>query len=132
MTKGTTEYDENWAVVPVSPGSLVKISNNSIENKFFFPLGHFPSNLIINDSGEELYYSCAGSVYAFNINSSSLSEAPIINKDFYGLGFNNNHIYAGIASDFQSSDWSYRYTSTGLLVDSVYVGIAPNGYCFTN
>jgi len=132
LTKGTTEYDENWNTVPISPGSLVKISNNSIENKLFFPLGYFPKNLIIDDSGYNLYYSCAGAVYSFNINSSSLSELPIINKEFYGLGFNGNYIYGAYASSFTESGWSYRYTSDGLVIDSVNVGIAPNGYCFTN
>ncbi len=134
LSHGNIVYDP-WPIISTTEGSqgtLVKISNNSIVNTYTFPLGSKAKNLIINDNGDELYYSYNNSVYTFNINSSSLSETPIINKDFYGLGFNNNYIYAGIASDFQSSDWSYRYTSTGLLVDSVNVGIAPNGYCFTN
>tara|TARA_B100000767_G_scaffold149011_1_gene140339 strand:+ start:68 stop:1174 length:1107 start_codon:yes stop_codon:yes gene_type:complete len=130
LTKGTTEYDENWNTVAVSPGSLYKINNNVVVQEFTFPLGDYASNLVINNSGNVLYYSCAGAVFSLEVNSSELNIDPIINKSFYGLGFNDNYIYGASAPSFTQSGLSYRYTTNGIVVDSVNVGIGPNGYCF--
>jgi len=54
----------------------------------------------------------------------------LINRSFYGLGFNDGYIYGTDAVDFTQSGWSYKYTADGSIIDSVQVGIIPGGYCF--
>ena len=130
LTKGITEYDENWNTVPVSPGSLFKIANNNIVEAFTFPLGDFPSNLVINNLGNVLYYSCAGSVFSFDISDSELPTTAVINKSFYGLGVHNGYVFGAVAPSFTESGWSYKYNTSGTVIDSVEVGVGPNGYCF--
>ena len=130
LTKGTTEYAADWSIVPVSPGSLFKITNNEIVDTFTFPLGDFPKNLVINNLGDVLYYSCAGSVFSFDVNDTALPTTALINKSFYGLGFHGGYVFGAVAPSFTESGWSYKYNTSGIVIDSVEVGVGPNGYCF--
>jgi hypothetical protein len=59
-----------------------------------------------------------------------LPTVPLINRSFYSIGFNNNHIYGTDAVDYVQQGWSYRYAVDGSVVDSVRTGIIPGGYCF--
>ncbi len=133
LSGGYTEYDANWNVVSETPGSLVKIENNVVVSSFIFPVGNHPKDLTINDAGTTLYYSDGSfstAVYSFNIGDNMLPTVPLINRSFYSLGFNNNHIYGTDAVDYVQQGWSYRYAVDGSIVDSVRTGIIPGGYCF--
>ena len=133
LSGGYTEYDANWNVVSETAGSLVQLSNNMVANSFTFAVGNHPSDLVINDEGTILYYSDGNwskSVFAFNINHSSLSSIPFINRSFYGLGYNNGYIYGTDAVDFVQNGWSYKYSNTGNIIDSIQVEIIPGDYCF--
>jgi len=133
LTEGYTEYDTVWNVVSETAGNLVKIVNNAIEATYSFAVGNHPEDLVINDAGSTLYYSDGSwskAVYAFDIGATELPSIPLINKSFYGLGCNGDYIYGTDAVDFSQNGWSYRYTTSGTIVDSVQVGIIPGGYCF--
>ena len=39
-------------------------------------------------------------------------------------------IYGTDAVDYVQQGWSFKYTNSGSLTDSVMVGIIPGGYCF--
>jgi YVTN family beta-propeller protein len=133
LTGGYTEYDSDWNVVSETAGNLVKIADNTIEATYAFTVGNHPEDLVINDAGTKLYYSDGSwskAVYAFDITDTELSTTALINRSFYGLGFNDGYIYGTDAVDFTQSGWSYRYTTDGTIIDSVQVGIIPGGYCF--
>ena len=133
LTGGYTEYDANWDVVSETAGNLVKIVGNTIEASYTFAVGNHPEDLVINDAGTKLYYSDGSwskAVYAFDITDTELSTTALINRSFYGLGFNDEYIYGADAVDYVQSGWSYKYSSNGAIVDSVQVGIIPGGYCF--
>ena len=135
LSGGFTEYGPapDYAILSQTSGSLDKIVNNIIELSIDFPVGNSPKSLVINDAGNTLYYSDGSwskAVYAFNINDTELPTSALINRSFYGLGFNNDYIYGTDAVDFVQSGWSYKYSSNGSIIDSVQVGIIPGGYCF--
>ena len=136
LSGGYTKYDPNdWSIISQTQGSLVKIVNNSIELNLTFPVGNNPSDLIIDDSGSSLYFSdgsWAKAVYSMSIYDTELPSAPLIDRNFYSLGYNDGYIYASDAVDYVQQGWSYRYTNSGSVVDSVQVGIIPGGYCFNN
>ena len=46
-----------------------------------------------------LYYSDGSAVYAFDVNDSALPTTPLINRSFYGLGYNDGYIYGTDAVD---------------------------------
>lgn len=133
LTGGYTEYDADWNVVSETAGNLVKIVDNTIEATYAFAVGNHPEDLVINDAGTKLYYSDGSwskAVYAFNVNDTELPTTALINRSFYGLGFDNGYIYGTDAVDFTQSGWSYKYTTEGTIIDSIQVGIIPGGYCF--
>jgi YVTN family beta-propeller protein len=135
LSGGYTQYDDYWNVVSQTSGSLVKIVNNSIELNLTFPPGNSPSDLIIDDSGNNLYFSDGSfskAVYSMSIYDTDLPSIPLIDRNFYSLGYNDGYIYGTDAVDYVQQGWSYKYTTSGSLTDSVMVGIIPGGYCFTN
>ena len=135
LAGGNTEYDANWNVVAETPGELTKINSetNSVEESVVFEVGDHPKDLIVNDNGSTLYFSNGSwskSVYEFNTYNNTVSSTPLISKNFYGLGFNDNHIYGTDVKDYVQNGWSYTYNTSGVLLDSNEVGIIPGGYCF--
>ena len=133
LSSGNTEYDADWNIINETAGSLVRISNNSIAYSYDFTLGNHPSDLIINDERNTLYYSDGGSskqVYSFDINQAELSSSAIINRNFYSIAYNNGYIYGADAVNFSDQGWSYRYNDNGVIVDSIQTGITPGNYCF--
>lgn len=133
LSGGYTEYDANWNIVSQTAGSLVKIVNNNIELNLPFAEGNNPSDLIIDDYGSNLYFS-DGSwskvVYSMSISDTELPSTPLINRNFYSLGYNDGYIYGTDVIDYVQQGWSFKYTNSGSLTDSVMVGIIPGGYCF--
>lgn len=135
LAGGNTEYDANWNVVAETPGELTKINSetNSVEESVVFEVGDHPKDLIVNDNGNTLYFSNGSwskSVYEFNIYNNTVSSTPLISKNFYGLGINDNHIYGTDVKDYVQNGWSYTYNTSGVLLDSNEVGIIPASYCF--
>jgi YVTN family beta-propeller protein len=130
LSGGYTEWNSDWSqILSQTPGSLIKIVNNNIETTYTFDVGSNPGNLVINEDGTDLYFS-NGSIYTMNISDSQLPNNPLINRGFYGLGFNNGYLFGADAVDFSQYGWSFKYSSQGILIDSVNVGVIPGGYCF--
>jgi len=133
LTGGFTEYDANWNVVSETAGNLVKIVGNTIESTHAFAVGNHPEDLVINDAGTTLYFSNGSwskEVYAFDITDTELPITAVINKSFYGLGVHNGYVFGTVVPSFTESGWSYKYNASGTVIDSVEVGVGPNGYCF--
>lgn len=138
LAGGYTDYDANWNVISETAGVLAKINTNTntVEVEYLFPIGNHPEDLVINGAGDKLYYSDGSgskAVYEFGINDTELATIPIINRSFYGLGYDpaSNEIYGSDAVDFTQQGWVYRYATTGTLVDSFQVGIIPGSFAFT-
>jgi len=135
LAGGNTEYDANWNVVAETPGELTTINSETynVDGSVVFEVGDHPKDLIIDDNGTTLYFSNGSwskSVYSFNIYNNMLSANPIINKSFYSLSYNDNHIYGTDVKDYVQNGWTYKFNTNGQVIDSNEVGIIPGGYCF--
>ena len=135
LSGGYTEYDTNWNIISETTGFLKRINTftNTVDKSYAFPLGNHPEDLVVNESKNKLYFSDGSwnkSVYEFNINDSQLPTNSIINRSFYDLGYHNGYIFGTDAVDYVQNGWSYQYNLSGILIDSVQVGIIPGGYCF--
>ena len=135
LSGGYTLYESQppYSLLIETAGKLTKISANTVVNSFDFPIGNHPKSLIVDDLTNTLYYldgSGSKSVYAFNISDSELSTLAVINRDLRHLDFHDGFIYAAYSPDFTSNGWSYRYSTDGLVIDSVQVGLIPGGYYF--
>jgi DNA-binding beta-propeller fold protein YncE len=117
----------------------INTATNAIDKSFILVTAGSSSiynmNLAIGDNGRKLYYSLANNIYELDINASALSTLPIITKEnLYGLAASiyNNQIWVLQAPNFTSSGYVFRYTASGSLIDSLKVGIGPNGAYFNN
>ena len=95
-----------------------------------------PLKLTTNSDMTKLYFlrgssAYTGTVCRMDINATSLPSNAIVNREFYGLGVNplNENIYGGIGN-FSTNSWMLYYKSDGTLIDSMQVGIGPNGFVF--
>ena len=65
------------------------------------------------------------------MNAMALPASAIVDREYYGLGINpfNENIYGGIGN-FSTNSWVLQYKNDGTLIDSMQVGIGPNGFVF--
>ena len=124
----------SWAGTPTY-GKLIRYnpSNQQIELTLNFPNDSSnPSNLCINNAGDELYYLYANSIYKMNINQTSLPSNSFVTTYAYGVGLDPSTGYLFIADpvNFTGNGVVRWYNSSGSLVDTAVVGIIPNGFYF--
>ena len=120
-------------------GHLVCIDplDYSFINDIEFPdTTNHPEKLVINSGGDVLYYNYPGGIYKFEISSSGLDTEAFISHSsmFYGLGLDtvDNVIYASDALDYAQDGLVFRYNAaTGIIIDSLYAGIIPGEFYFT-
>lgn len=119
-------------------GKLLQIDPNTlaIMNVLDFAQGEHPIKLTVSPDGQKLYYlfgesAYTGTVMQMWITDNFLPSIPLINRSFYGLGVKpkNGDIYGGIPS-FSTKSYVLHYKSDGTFIDSVQVGIGPNGFAF--
>ncbi|MFY7788472.1 MAG: hypothetical protein ACOVQA_11440, partial [Thermoflexibacteraceae bacterium] len=82
----------------------------------------------------KLYYRASGSVFAMDITATALPTTALISRRhtaFYGLGIDTDGtIYTADAMNYASAGKVFRFNAQGTLLDSLAVGIAPNGFVF--
>ena len=93
-----------------------------------------PYDLELNSTKDTLYFINEG-VSKMAVNSKTLPGSAFIpgsGKLFYSLGVNpdNNEIYVSDAIDYTQDAIIYRYSQSGVLIDSFKVGINPSDFCF--
>ncbi|MDY0302634.1 MAG: YncE family protein [Candidatus Moranbacteria bacterium] len=87
-----------------------------------------------NPAGDSLYYIC-NHLYAMHVDDVNLPTEPLIHRNgrnLRALAIDpiTGDIYLSDASDFMSEGTMYRFTSKGLPVDTIGVGIIPGNFCF--
>lgn len=91
-----------------------------------------PSQLTTD--GNYLYYEYLGNIYKIDKSATVAPPSPFIPAPatyLYGLGYDNNLLYVGDAKNFTTSGVTKRYDiSSGALIDTFAVGVAPNGFIF--
>jgi hypothetical protein len=127
--------------------ALTRIDAESfrIERVYTFPsMASSPTRLCINGRRDTLFFlngawgsgQVMGSgVYAMPVNAASLpSEALIPEKGklFYGLGIHplSSNIYVSDAIDYMQPGMVYRYSASGLPIDSFKADISPQFFYF--
>ncbi|TXK26423.1 hypothetical protein FVR03_21795 [Pontibacter qinzhouensis] len=137
-------YNADWTISEElsQPGALAKIntSTNTVTGTFNFTRNApSPSNLTTNANKDKVLFVYDNKVYQQDIAATTLNATPFINRgasyparSFNGFGIDpsNGYIYAGKAPNYTSDGWVVRYNTTGAVVDSFRVGIAPNGFVF--
>ncbi len=134
-TAGHTAHDENFNVVvdDSTPGAIIQLEANGdeIQRLSFEGIGG-PSNLIINGTGDRLYYRYKGAVYALNSSDTSLPTEKFIDKNYYGISVDpiDGSLIGCFAPNFSTSGTIDIYDSQGNFQSTYTVGIGPNGCIF--
>jgi len=129
-----------WPDSTDTQGHLICINPDdySIIEDFEFPTTtEHPEKLVINSTGDILFYSYPGGIYKHNIEADTLNLTAFIGKSglFYGLGLDKMEdvIYGSDAIDFVQNGMVYRYeAANGMIIDSVEAGIGPGEFYFSN
>ncbi len=137
LCKGKVLYDNNWNVIGETDSRLVKINTIDFSSDKIFIVGvtgdfFNPVRLTAGKDGTYLFYAEAGGIYKMGINDTSTPGQAFIPGSFYGLEVDpdTGNVLALKANGFDAGGRAYIYTFEGRLVDSLDVGIAPNGAAF--
>lgn len=111
--------------------SICQIKNDIAEN--CRDLDGFPSDLIIDASGENVYYVESGFLNKVNINNPTISEflnLPLVTGTIYGLGYDENEdaLYIGTTPDFSSESTTYVIDENGQEIRTLTTGVLTNSF----
>ncbi len=138
------KFNKIWVLSQSNPGNSTKSLaflqridplSFTIEKNFQFEVGAKPVKLSMDGMGENLFYLIGNNVVKMAVLADSLPDKPLLtikSKMLYGLGIDpeNGNIYVSDALDYQQSGWIYRFSGTGILIDSFKAGIIPGRFCF--
>lgn len=112
-------------------GHLVALGDgNDIIKSFEIPSGC--SDLVIDKEGENLYFLSFAGIHKHPISANEFSTEPFIATSLYGLDIDpqNGNLLGADAGDFASKGMIHTYDQTGVLQNSIEVGVIPNGFTF--
>jgi YVTN family beta-propeller protein len=112
-------------------GRLVKIDGDTVVASYELPNG--AGKLIIDTNGSRLYYldnQNGGNIFSFDINQTSISDAPFIAGSFYALAYDRYEetLLASDAGDFASNGKVMVYDMDGNEIRTIDAGIIPGNF----
>ncbi len=122
---------------PANNGALYKINTQTdeIESTFSFDV-NYTAKIAIDPTLDKVYYFIGKSVYAHDVDNTSLSTEPLFEvsdaTSVYGIGVDpeTGVIYVGDSKSFLEDGEVFRYDANGTFLDSFQVGRGPNGFGF--
>jgi hypothetical protein len=122
-----------------TPAKLVCLDPDNLQilKEIEFPdSDKHPDYLVINKTGNTLYYNMPDGIYSFQISSDEINSQPFIASGimFYAMGFDNKEdiIYASDPMDYTQNGYVYLYNaSNGTAIDTIMAGVVPGGFCFS-
>jgi len=126
-----------WPQSTDSEGHLLRINpaDNQVEFDYsFISTTLHPDKLVVNKTGDKLYFLFNGGIYSFDITSTTINPVELVSRNnLYALGYDkkDDYLYVSDPLEYQQDGWVYRYrASDGTIVDSLQTGIIPGNYCF--
>jgi YVTN family beta-propeller protein len=116
-----------------TPGFLARLDNDEVVLKIDVDqLSSGPRSIATSLTGQTLHFLYASDVYQMGISDTEFPTSPLIDGQFYGLSVDpiSGEIVTSQAPNFSDDGTFSRYSSSGELVESYTVGIAPNGFAF--
>ena len=137
LGKGNLAFDAdfNLVVEESTPGFLSRLnSGNTIDLTYELTEITFGTadDLVINESGDQLYFNYNGGVWSVNPGNPAILTDPFISQNLYGLSLDptTGNLIGTEALDFSSGGNMIFYNTSGGVVNSMTVGIGPNSIIF--
>lgn len=133
---GKKVYNEDWSIDEVNStkGSISKITS---DHKVALTLkmdkmSSSPDRLEINPSGNVLYYTYDGKVFALPVTATELPTKAFIEASYYGLAVDpfTGNVIGCKAPNFSAAGSIDVYDQLGVFQKNISVGIAPNSVTF--
>lgn len=117
--------------------SLMRINSQThiVEQSFYFPTFNTTvGQLGISPQGDFIYF-IANDIFKMSVLATELPSEPFVykkNRNLRALAIDphTGELYISDAVDFMSEGRVFRYSVSGLPIDSINVGIIPGGFCF--
>lgn len=142
--------DANNKLWVFAAGELVKInpSNKIVETRIKITSlikSKSPSSFVLSADKKTIYFTNSfydaadnfkqkGETYSFSINAATIAaDKPFINRLFGGglaIDSQSGYLYAGLIPSLKQAGFVFRYTSNGVLIDSVKAEIGPSKFYF--
>lgn len=115
---------------------LIRINQNTLSIEFELEIGKVgdhPDKMKINREKNALFYLGSydrnSGLYKFNITDQTAASSALISGYFYGFGYDKvlDQLYLADPIDYVQNGYVYKYESNGVKIDSLSVGIIPNG-----
>lgn len=133
LCKGKVVYDPYWNIIDETDSEIFVINIDDLSIKNSFVIGHTgdffnPVRLACSHDGSIIYFLEADGIYKMEVSETNPPGSPLIERSFYGLDIDQNDgtIYGLSANNFVSDGYMFRYTTAGVLIDSLKVGVAPS------
>jgi YVTN family beta-propeller protein len=117
--------------------SRIRPQTNSVDARFLFTQFDHPFKMTSGFGASVLYFlsglsGYTGAVFSMDVSSIGVPTVPLVSQEFYGLGIDpvNGQILGASVPGFSQKGYMVRHSSGGAKIDSVLVGIAPNGFSF--
>lgn len=119
--------------------TLVRIDAVSKKVEKILPLGEngaFFTDIRLNPAKDSLYY-LAGDLYKMSVTANQLPAEKFLSaegKYYYSLGVDpvSGEIYLADPLDYSQNGVVYRFSGSGVLLDSFTAGVCPGEYLFRN
>jgi YVTN family beta-propeller protein len=130
------DYGDFMDMTDDTKPKLVRINPNNFSIEFEVEIGNVgdhPDKMKINKDKNTLFYLGSydfnSGLFKYNINDLSPANTPLISGYFYGFGYDKilDQLYLADPIDFVQNGYMYKYQSNGVKLDSMTVGIIPNG-----
>jgi YVTN family beta-propeller protein len=138
LCRGKQVYNSSWTeIIEETDSKLVVINtnDNTIEKSIVVgqkgDMNPFIRHLSICNNGNTILFDEFDGIYSMEINENIAPTSPLISKIFHGMESDNNDvIYCFQVKDYVTDGTMFRYSVDGILLDSIKVGIGPNGAYF--
>ena len=138
LCKGKVVYDQYWNIIDETDSEIFVINNDDLSIKNSFAIGqtgdfYSPVRLACSNDGSIIYFLEADGIYRMEVSETIPPVIPFIERSFYGLDIDQKDgtIYGLSANNFASDGYMFRFTTAGVLLDSLKVGVGP-GSVVTN
>ena len=117
--------------------SRINLATNKVSGTVTLPEALTYSAQDLTLSGSKIYFTADTSVYAMDLNSTSVPATPLFSYTstskygaMYGFNVQGDKIYIADGGDFSSDSDIFTYSLTGTLLNTYKVGVGPNGFYF--
>lgn len=115
----------------------VNLATNQVNGSTDLPAGVSAKNLVIED--HKLYFTSNTSVYAMSLNANTVPTQPLFTYEstsdyggMYGFNVEDDKIYVAEGGNFSADSEVYTYSLSGQLLQTISVGVGPNGFYFND